>query len=54
LVFRKILETRDASKVIVEETPIQGEPVAVVNEADALLAVFEARELAEALSKRIK
>lgn len=54
LVFRKILETRDVSKVIVEETPIQGEPVAVVNEADELLAVFEARELAEALSKRIK
>ena len=52
-IFKRVLNQRDAVKTI-EVTPHQGEPDAVVNEADALLAAFEARELVEALSKRIK
>jgi hypothetical protein len=52
-IFKRVLTQRDADKNL-EATPNQGEPDAVVNEANALLAVFEARELAEALSKRIK
>lgn len=51
-IFKKILAERDAAKNL-EVTPTQGEPDAVVNEANELLAVLEARELAEALAKRI-
>jgi HK97 family phage prohead protease len=53
LVFKKALEQREAVSVSIENLPIQGEPDAVVNEADALLAAFEARELVKALEKRI-
>jgi HK97 family phage prohead protease len=53
-VFKKILESRDVSKEIVKEAPQQGEPEAVVNEADALLAKLQERDLLKALSKRIK
>ena len=53
LVFKKALEQREAGHEPIESLPIQGEPDAVVNEADALLAAFEARELAKALEKRI-
>lgn len=52
-IFKKVLEVRDAPKKL-EETPIQGEPVAVVNEADELLKAIELRELTKALNKRIK
>jgi hypothetical protein len=52
-IFKRVLEQRDATNKP-EVTPTQGEPDAVVNEADALLAAFEARELAKALEKRIK
>jgi HK97 family phage prohead protease len=53
-IFKKVLEQRDATKSL-EETPIQGEPVAVVTEeADALLQALELRELAKALDKRLK
>ena len=52
-IFKRVLTQRDADQSL-EATPNQGDPDAVVNEADALLAAFEARELAEALSKRIK
>lgn len=52
-IFKRVLTQRDADKSL-EATPNQGEPDAVVNEANELLAVLEARELAEALSKRIK
>jgi HK97 family phage prohead protease len=53
-IFKKILAERDVPKKL-EVTPTQGEPDAVVNEeADALLAVLEARELAAALEKRLK
>lgn len=51
-VLKKVLESRDASSVV-EKTPTQGEPDAVVPEADALLAALEARELAKALETRI-
>jgi len=51
-IFKRVLEQRDAPK-LVEVTPTQSESDAVVNEADALLAAFEARELAKALEKRI-
>jgi hypothetical protein len=54
LVFKKALEQREAVSVFIESLPNQGEPEAVVNEADALLAAFEVRELAKALEKRIK
>lgn len=52
-IFKKVLEVRDAPNKL-EETPIQGEPVAVVDEADAILKALELRELAKALDKRIK
>ena len=52
-IVKRVLAERDVPKKA-DEAPNQGEPDAVVNEAEALLAVFEARELAEALSKRLK
>lgn len=52
-IFKKVLEMRDAPKKL-EETPIQGEPVAVVTEAEELLKAIELRELTKALNKRIK
>ena len=52
-IFKKVLELRDAPKPI-EKTPTQGEPDAVVNEADALLQALQVRELAKALDKRLK
>lgn len=52
-IFKKVLEVRDAPKKL-EETPIQGEPVAVVTEAEELLKAIELRELTKALNKRIK
>ena len=51
-IFKRVLEQRDAPKPV-EATPTQSESDAVVNEAEALLAAFEARELAKALEKRI-
>lgn len=53
LVFKNALEQREAVQKPIESLPNQGEPEAVVNEADALLAAFEARELVKALEKRI-
>ena len=53
-VFKKILELRDVSKELVKEAPQQGEPEAVVNEADAILKALEDRALLKALSKRTK
>lgn len=50
-VLKKILEQRDAAKVI-EATPKQGDPDAVVNESD-ILAALEQRELLKALSNRL-
>ena len=52
-VFKKAMEQREAVQKPIESLPTQGEPDAVVNEADALLAAFEARELVKALEKRI-
>jgi hypothetical protein len=52
-IFKKVLEMRDAPKKL-EETPIQGDPVAVVTEAEELLKAIELRELTKALNKRIK
>ena len=53
LVFKKAMEQREAVQPPIESLPTQGEPDAVVNEADKLLAAFEARELLKALEKRI-
>jgi HK97 family phage prohead protease len=53
LVFKKAMEQREAVQEPIESLPTQGEPDAVVNEADALLTAFEVRELVMALNKRI-
>ena len=53
LVFKKAMEQREAVHEPIESLPTQGEPDAVVNEADALLTAFEVRELVMALNKRI-
>lgn len=52
-IFKRVMCERDAS-VKVEVTPTQGEPDAVVTEADELLRALELRELSKALSKRLK
>lgn len=52
-IFKRVMVERDAA-VKVEVTPIQGEPAAVVIEADELLRALELRELSKALEKRIK
>ena len=52
-IFKKVLEQREAAKPV-EVAPIQGEPEAVVEEADAILKLIEERELLKALSQRIK
>jgi HK97 family phage prohead protease len=53
-IFKQILETRDEPKVKVENTPIQSESDAVVNEEDQLLKAFEERELLKNLNNRLK
>jgi HK97 family phage prohead protease len=53
-IFKQILETRDEPKVEVENTPIQSESDAVVNEEDQLLKAFEERELLKQLNNRLK
>jgi len=53
LVFKNALEQREAVKKPLESLPNQGEPEAVVNEAEKLLTAFEMRELVMALDKRI-
>jgi HK97 family phage prohead protease len=53
LVFKKAMEQREAVQKPIESLPTQGEPDAVVNEAEALLTAFEVRELVMALNKRI-
>ena len=53
LVFKRALDQREAVEPKLEETPIQGEPDAVVSEAE-ILAALELRELNKVLSKRIK
>ena len=53
-VFKKILESRDAVKEIVKETPQPSDLEAVVNEADTILKALEQRALLKALSNRIK
>jgi len=53
-VFKKILEQRDVVKEAIKDAPQQGEPEAVVNEADVILKALEERDLLKALSNRIK
>jgi HK97 family phage prohead protease len=53
LVFKKAMEQREAVHKPIESLPTQGEPDAVVNEAEALLTAFEVRELVMALNERI-
>ena len=53
-ILKKVLEQRDVEPETVEVAPIQSEPEAVVNEADAILEALKERELLKALSNRIK
>ena len=53
LVFKRSLDQREAIVEQLEATPTQGEPDAVVNEADLILEAFMQRELLKALEKRI-
>jgi HK97 family phage prohead protease len=53
-IFKQILEVRDATKVEIENTPIQSEPDAVVNQEEQLLKAFEERELLKKLNNRLK
>jgi HK97 family phage prohead protease len=53
-IFKQILESRDEPKVIVENTPIQSESDAVVNQEAELLKAFEQRELLKHLNNRYK
>ena len=52
-IFKKIIESRDASKVD-ENSPNQSDSDAVAKEAKDLLIALELRELSKALDKRIK
>jgi len=52
-ILKKVLEQREVEPEAIEVAPIQSEPEAVVNEADAILKVLQERELLKALSKRI-
>ena len=52
-IFKQILATRDENKVEVENTPIQSEPDAVVEE-DQILKAMEERELLKKLNNRLK
>jgi HK97 family phage prohead protease len=52
-IFKRVIGERDASAKV-EVTPTQGDPDAVVSQADELLRALELRELSKALSKRIK
>lgn len=52
-IFKKVLAERDAPKKS-EVIPNPSDSDAVIEEADALLAAFEQRELLKALEKRIK
>jgi HK97 family phage prohead protease len=52
-IFKRVMAERDVPAKV-EVTPTQGEPDAVVTEADELLRAFELRELSKALEKRIK
>lgn len=53
-IFKQILETRDEPKIKVENTPIQSESDAVVNQEEELLKAFEQRELLKHLNNRLK
>jgi len=53
-ILKKILEKRDVSEEVIQETPKPSESDAVVNEADSILKALEERELLKALSKRLK
>ena len=53
-IFKQILETRDEPKVEIENTPIQSESDAVVNQEAELLKAFEQRELLKHLNNRLK
>jgi len=53
-ILKKILEKRDVSEEVIQETPKPSESDAVVNEADSILKALEERELLKALNKRLK
>lgn len=53
LIFKKVVEERDAHNENLDKSPNQGELDAVVNEAEELLKALELRELSKALEKRI-
>ena len=53
-IFKQILEMRDATKVQTENTPIQSESDAVVDEQEAILKALEERDLLKKLNNRLK
>jgi HK97 family phage prohead protease len=53
-IFKQILETRDATEVEVENTPIQSESDAVVDKEDQILKAMEERDLLKKLNNRLK
>jgi hypothetical protein len=53
-IFKQILDTRDEAKVEVENTPIQSESDAVVDENEAILKAIEERDLLKKLNNRLK
>lgn len=54
LIFKKVIEARDALNTSIEQSPTQGELDAVVDEAGQLLEALKMRELTKALEKRLK
>lgn len=54
LIFKKVIEARDALNTSIEQSPTQGELDAVVDEAEQLLEALKMRELRKALEKRLK
>jgi len=52
-IFKQILAARDESKVQIENTPIQSEADAVVNEQEAILKALEERDLLKKLNNRL-
>jgi phage head maturation protease len=52
-IFKQILATRDEPEIKTENTPIQSEPDAVVDENNAILQAIEERELLKKLNNRL-
>ena len=53
-IFKQILATRDEPEIEIENTPIQSEADAVVNENEEILKALAERELLKKLNNRLK